>query len=117
MLEVKKPIALDGIYFRSGSAELDPNSESILDKVFETLNDNPDIEVEIHGHTDNTGGADLNRRLSQKRAESVKAYLVDKGISATRMTAKGFGPDRPIAPNDTPAGRAKNRRIEFYRIK
>ena len=117
VLEMKKPSALDGIYFRSGSAELDPNSESILDKVFETLNDNPDIEVEIHGHTDNTGGADLNRRLSQKRAESVKAYLVDKGISATRMTAKGFGPGRPIAPNDTPAGRAKNRRIEFYRIK
>ena len=116
-LEVKKPIVLKGVYFLTGSSKLDPNSEDILDGVVETLKDNPHIEIEVRGHTDNTGGADRNRKLSLERAESVKSYLVKNGISKDKIKTKGFGPDAPIMSNDTPENRARNRRIEFYRTK
>ncbi|MCA2005609.1 MAG: OmpA family protein, partial [Ignavibacterium sp.] len=77
----------------------------------------PEIVVEIGGHTDLTGMYKKNIELSQKRANSVKDWLVRHGIDAGRIIAKGYGPDKPIASNDTPEGRQKNRRIEFTRIK
>jgi chemotaxis protein MotB len=77
----------------------------------------PDIEVEIRGHTDNTGSYQGNVRISQRRADTVKEYLLRHGIPSYRIITKGFGPDNPIAPNNTREGRAQNRRIEFYRIK
>jgi outer membrane protein OmpA-like peptidoglycan-associated protein len=116
-VEKGKSIVLEGVYFASGSAQLEPNSMVILDKVYRTMLDNPELEVEIRGYTDNTGKYDRNVKLSKNRAESVKNYLVSKGIATYRILTKGFGPEDPIAPNSTKEGRAKNRRIEFFRIK
>ncbi|HUL44964.1 MAG TPA: OmpA family protein [Bacteroidota bacterium] len=115
--EVGKAIVLEGIVFKTGSAEVSSESAAILEKAYNTMNQNPDMMVEIQGHTDNVGKHAANVKLSQKRADAVKAYLVDKGIAATRITTKGFGPDKPIAPNTTKDGRQKNRRIEFLRTK
>jgi outer membrane protein OmpA-like peptidoglycan-associated protein len=79
------------------------------------LNDNPQIRrVAIEGHTDSAGDAVKNRALSQERAEAVATYLTQKGIAAERLTAKGHGPDNPIASNRTAEGRAKNRRVELH---
>lgn len=116
-LKVGKKIVLEGVTFRSGSAELTPESAVVLDLAFNTLIDNPEIYVEIQGHTDNRGKRSTNIRLSQRRADAVKAYLVGKGIESFRITAKGYGPDRPVAANTTEYGRSKNRRIEFFRLK
>ena len=76
---------------------------------------NPDINVEVSGHTDNTGASATNLRLSQARADAVRAYLATKGVAPERMVAKGYGPAQPIAPNTTSAGRAQNRRVELRR--
>ncbi len=116
-MEINKPIVLPGIEFKTGSSEILPASEKILTDAYETLRDNDNIFVEVQGHTDNVGSKAKNMKLSQARAESVKAWLVAKGIAADRMTCKGFGPDRPAASNDTPEGRQQNRRIEFTRTK
>ena len=116
-VEVGKSIVLEGITFTSGSAALTPASENILDSVYVRLKANPTVEVEIRGYTDNVGKKASNVKLSQKRADSVRDWLVKKGIDPMRITAKGFGPDNPIDTNKTEAGRAKNRRIEFYRTK
>ncbi len=115
--EVGVPIVLEGIVFRSGSADIGPSSEDILAQAFNTLDRHPEIEVEIQGHTDNTGLHYLNMNLSKRRAESVKSWLVRKGIAPGRITTKGFGPDKPVAPNTTPEGKQKNRRIEFLRTR
>ncbi len=78
------------------------------------LKDNPKIKVEVGGHTDSTGSAKANQKISEKRAHSAKQYLQDKfNISADRMTTKGYGSSKPIADNKTKEGRAKNRRVEF----
>lgn len=116
-VEVGKAIVLEGVVFKSGSAVITSQSEEILSKAFNTLNDNPEIAVEIQGHTDNTGSRAVNTKLSLARAEAVKAWLVKKGIAASRISTKGFGPDKPVASNDTPEGRQQNRRIEFARTK
>ncbi|MEJ2637800.1 MAG: OmpA family protein, partial [Calditrichia bacterium] len=116
-METEKAVILKGVYFRLGRAELDPNSEDILDQVVSTLRDNPQIEVEIRGYTDSTGTLQRNMQLSRERAQTVKQYLVKHGIDAARLQAFGFGPQNPIAPNETTEGRARNRRIEFYRTK
>lgn len=116
-VEKGKAIVLEGITFKSGSAEITPESYEILEKVYNTLLDNMEIEVEIQGHTDNTGKRSANMKLSQRRADAVKTYLAEKGIEAKRIKTKGYGPDMPIADNATPEGRAKNRRIEFLRLK
>ncbi len=115
-VENNAPIVLDGVVFETGRAVLSEESEAILSKALNTLQYYPDMKVAIHGHTDNTGGLKTNLRLSQARAEAVKAYLVARGIASERIVAKGFGPYQPIAPNDTPEGRRQNRRIEFSRI-
>jgi outer membrane protein OmpA-like peptidoglycan-associated protein len=116
-VEIGKPIVLEGIRFKSSSAQILPESEAILNDVFETLRDNTQIVVEIHGYTDNTGTAARNLKLSQERAAAVREWLVAKGIAGERLTARGFGAQNPIAPNDTAENRAKNRRIEFERVK
>ncbi|MDZ7290156.1 MAG: OmpA family protein [candidate division KSB1 bacterium] len=116
-VEVGKAIVLEGVVFKTGSAVITPQSEEILNKAFDTLNENPEIEVEIQGHTDDRGSRAANMKLSQLRADAVKAWLVKKGIAASRITTKGYGPDKPIASNSTPEGRQKNRRIEFARLK
>jgi OOP family OmpA-OmpF porin len=104
---------IQGINFKTGSAEVTKDSHAVLDKAVDVLTDYPDVKLEISGHTDNVGKAEFNMELSRKRAESVKAYLVGKGIQADRLTAVGLGMDKPIDSNATMAGRANNRRTEF----
>jgi outer membrane protein OmpA-like peptidoglycan-associated protein len=116
-VEVGKTIVLEGVYFLNGKATLTANSKTILGKVVRTMQENPDIEVEIWGFSDNRGNYNFNVKLSKRRAESVRTYLMKNGIYGSRISTKGFGPENPIAPNNTKEGRAKNRRIEFYRIK
>lgn len=102
------------ILFEFGSDRIDPRSFKLLDEVAEVLRKNPDVgPVLIEGHTDNVGSREYNLTLSKRRAKAVETYLVEKGIAPKRLRSEGFGFDRPIAPNDTPLGRAKNRRTEF----
>ena len=116
-VEIGKPIVLEGLVFEFNSSRIRPGSEPVLEGAYAILSENPLIEVEIHGHTDNIGKASYNLKLSQARAGSVRQWLVDRGIDSGRITTKGFGFVRPIAPNDTEEGRQKNRRIEFVRVK
>lgn len=106
-------VVLNNIFFPTGSYDLKPESFIELDILMGYLNKNPRLKIEIQGHTDNVGTEESNLSLSQKRAESVRNYLISEGISATRVTAVGYGESQPIAPNDTPAGRAQNRRTAF----
>ena len=102
------------VQFARNAANILPVSLPLLDQVIEVLRNMPEIrKVRIEGHTDGRGKPAYNRRLSQRRAESVLRHLMAAGIDASRLRAKGFGADRPIAPNDTQANRAKNRRVEF----
>jgi outer membrane protein OmpA-like peptidoglycan-associated protein len=107
--------AYDNLTFESGKAIIKPSSFPYLDELLTVIQD-PDAltwTLEIQGHTDNVGGAEYNKTLSENRANAVKKYLVDKGVKSERITAKGFGLSKPIDTNDTPEGRAKNRRVEF----
>jgi outer membrane protein OmpA-like peptidoglycan-associated protein len=113
--EARQPVVLRGVTFEPGRSALRPDSYTILDMVATSLINNPDINVEISGHTDNTGSAATNLRLSHARANAVRAYLASKGVAPERMVAKGYGPEQPVAPNSTPAGRAQNRRVELRR--
>lgn len=109
---------MDKVQFETGKATLLPASHALLDEVAKMLKDNPQVElISVEGHTDSTGSPDFNRKLSQQRAESVAKYLTSKGVKAARMEPKGFGPDRPIADNETDAGREANRRVEFNILK
>jgi OOP family OmpA-OmpF porin len=101
------------IQFKTGRSVIEPASEAILNSVADIANRCGAIKFEISGHTDNVGDARENLRLSQERAQAVRAYLQSKGVNPARMTTKGLGGERPIKPNDTEAGRAANRRIEF----
>ena len=97
----------------TGKATLLPGSFPALNDVATLLKDNPALRLDIEGYTDNTGNAEKNLKLSQSRADAVRAYLVKRTADAARMTATGFGQDNPIADNRTVAGRAKNRRVEL----
>ena len=109
---------MDKVQFETGSDKLLPVSFPLLDQVADVMLENPQIElIEIQGHTDSTGSAAINRKLSAARAESVKRYLVDKKIAKGRFTTKGYGPDVAIADNATASGRDANRRVEFKIIK
>ncbi len=113
-LEKGKSMVMEGVNFESGTARLSASSEATLARVLQALRDNPDAVIEIAGYTDNLGKASANLGLSRRRAEIVKTWLVDHGISALRLTAQGFGSKDPIAPNTTVLGRSQNRRIEFH---
>jgi outer membrane protein OmpA-like peptidoglycan-associated protein len=117
VVKVGVPVVLEGINFATGSAEITPESSVILMKALKTLNNNPEIIVEISGHTDDVGSAASNKKLSQRRADAVRLWLINNGIEESRLKAVGYGEERPIAPNDSPENRLKNRRIEFVRTK
>jgi OOP family OmpA-OmpF porin len=108
-------IVLEGVTFASGSTILSAGAKVVLDRVALQLVNATDVNVEVGGHTDNTGSPATNTRLSGLRAEAVRTYLIEKGVPAARMTSKGYGPTTPIAPNTTPSGRAQNRRVELKR--
>lgn len=105
------------VQFVSGSATLTKAAKTELDKGATILSEHPDIKISIEGHTDNTGKEAANQKLSEKRAEAVKAYFVKKGISADRLVTVGYGQSNPIADNKTVKGRAENRRVEFKAAK
>ena len=112
-IETGETIILNNIFFGYDSSTLLTESFEELNKLVETLNDNPDLTIKIKGHTDDVGGVEYNLILSQKRAGSVVTYLKEKGIDAKRLTSEGFGKSQPIGDNKTEEGRAKNRRVEF----
>jgi outer membrane protein OmpA-like peptidoglycan-associated protein len=101
------------IFFQTAKAVIMAKSFGLLDEVATALRSRPTLHVRIEGHTDLRGGHAYNLRLSQARADSVRAFLMGKGISSDRMQAKGYGPDQPIDNNQTAAGRERNRRVEF----
>lgn len=105
--------AMQGIQFETGKAVIKRQSYAILDQIAQVFTEHPDYVIEVQGHTDNVGKADYNLRLSQARAEAVRDYLINKGISEKRLTAVGYGDTKPMDTNETAAGRAQNRRVEF----
>ncbi len=109
-------IVFRNIQFDLNKATLRDESYPILDEVVDYMKANPDVKMEIQGHTCNLGTAAYNLKLSDKRANTVRDYLVGKGIAADRLTAKGYGLTTPVAPNDKEENRAKNRRVEFKPI-
>jgi OOP family OmpA-OmpF porin len=116
--EVPAPVkkftgVVKGINFRRNSADIKPSSFPLLKEAVGVFRGYPDLRIEISGHTSNEGKRDFNMKLSRKRAESVKAFLVSAGIDEKRIGTVGYGPDKPIADNDTKEGQEKNRRIEF----
>lgn len=105
--------AIKGITFKSGSAEILPDSYPVLNKALDVLKKYPELRLSIEGHTDDVGDDALNQKLSEDRAAAVKAWFVEKGVDAARLETKGWGETKPVAPNDKPKGRKENRRIEF----
>ena len=103
------------INFDTDKATIKPESKPIIDQIVKLLKDNPSLKVGIEGHTDSTGNPARNKTLSQQRAESVVSALVKAGIDAKRLTATGWGQDKPIADNKTEEGKAKNRRVEIVK--
>jgi outer membrane protein OmpA-like peptidoglycan-associated protein len=114
--EQRQPLVLEGVQFDPNTANLTSDSKEILDRVAESLLAHPDDQFEVSGYTDTTSTDAHNLRLSQKRAEAVRKYLVNAGVEPSRLVAKGYGADRPIADNDTASGRAQNRRVEIAQI-
>lgn len=116
-IEVGQSVRLNNIFFDTGKAELRPESAPELDRVVTILNENPKMVIELGGHTDNVGSAESNVKLSQDRADAVREYFISKGIEPDRVTGKGYGETKPVAPNDTDDGRQLNRRVEFVIVK
>jgi OmpA-OmpF porin, OOP family len=116
-IAVGETIHLENIMFNLGKADLKDESNLELDKVVAFLKVNQNAEIELSGHTSSEGETSFNRSLSYKRVKACKDYILLKGIDAGRIIAIGFGPDRPVAPNDTEENRAKNRRVEMRLVK
>jgi cytochrome c oxidase subunit 2 len=111
--DADKTIQLKHVFYKSGSDELSDLSKYELDNLVDLMQKNAGVRVELGGHTDNTGDPAANLALSQKRADNVRAYLINKGIDAARLVSKGYGQDKPLESNDTEEGRQKNRRTEL----
>lgn len=110
----QEAITLRGVVFGSNSVTLIGESKQVLDAVVETLLRYPKLKVEVAGYTDNRGSSAYNEKLSQRRADAVRAYLVEHGVAADHLTARGYGQEGPVADNATAEGRAKNRRVELH---
>jgi outer membrane protein OmpA-like peptidoglycan-associated protein len=108
-----KTFVFDNLNFETGATQLTADSAQTVNNMATVLKAYPNAQVQLSGHTDNTGSPDANQTLSLDRANAVKAMLVSQGVAAERISAQGFGQDRPIAPNDTEDGRARNRRTEL----
>ena len=104
---------IKGINFDTNKADIKPEAHAGLDEVVEVLRKNPTLKVEVQGHTDNRGAEDYNVALSEKRANAVMNYFVEKGIAKDRLSAKGYGMSQPVTTNNTAAGRAENRRVQL----
>jgi lipid-binding SYLF domain-containing protein len=107
---------LRNVHFATGKAEITPDSEAALARVAQAMKDNPDWKIQVQGFTDSTGDKDANLKLSQDRADAVASWLADHGIDRSRLSARGYGQDKPVATNSSEAGRKKNRRVELVRI-
>jgi outer membrane protein OmpA-like peptidoglycan-associated protein len=114
---VPKHIVFDDLNFETGSARLTPASQQTVDALVSVLQAYPSAQVSLEGHTDSTGDPTANKTLSMQRAQAVKDMLVRGGVTGDRVTVEGYGQDRPVAPNDTEAGRARNRRLELVVLK
>jgi len=112
-VKVGKKIVLNNIFFETGKSVLTSGSYTELEHLLNIMKENAQMKIEISGHTDNTGSAPINTKLSEARAKVVVDYLVQKGIDRSRMNFRGYGSLQPVADNTTVAGRAKNRRVEF----
>lgn len=112
-IEVGRSYRVNDIKYATNSADITKSSEHILDELIGFMKDNPSVKIRIEGHTDNVGGMQENMVLSNDRAFTVMGYLQDKGVAAGRLSFKGLGPTMPLKSNDTPEGRAENRRTEF----
>jgi outer membrane protein OmpA-like peptidoglycan-associated protein len=115
IFEIKKgnKIVLKHVLFVQSKADFLPESYVELDRLVATLIQHPNVTIEVAGHTDNQGSRALNLKLSEERANKVKDYLVSRDIDTKRILVKGYGPDKPISPNDTEENRRLNRRVEF----
>ena len=111
--EVEAVISLDGVYFDFDKATLRPEGIAVLNDAAALLKTNDRVVVEVAGHTDSVGSEEYNQGLSERRANTVRDYLVSQGITATRLTARGYGEVQPVATNDTDEGRQLNRRVEL----
>ena len=116
-IKIGRTYNLDDIYFSTDSDQLTESSQKVIEGFYEFLNDNPNIVVEIQGHTDNIGSGAYNMKLSKDRAKSVFNLLSEKGISSKQMKYKGYGETKPVADNSSEEGRAKNRRTVFLILK
>jgi len=112
-IKVGQSTVLKNIFYETASAELKSDSKTELERIAIFLNANPDVKIEVSGHTDNVGDKKYNLDLSDKRAQSVYNYLIANGISASRLSHKGYGDSKPVATNDTEGGRQLNRRTEM----
>jgi OOP family OmpA-OmpF porin len=113
-IQEKRLSLSDSIHFDTGLDTIKKDSFPVLDQVARLINEHGELKkIRVEGHTDNVGGADYNKGLSGRRAGSVMRYLLARGVAPSRLEAAGYGFDRPVASNDTPVGRAKNRRVEF----
>ena len=108
-----KLFSLKSVFFDSAKWDLRPESTEELTRLYEYLEENPDLSIQINAHTDNVGSNKANQKLSQQRSQSVVEFLIEMGIDSSRLEAKGFGEEYPIAPNDSDEGRQENRRVEF----
>jgi OOP family OmpA-OmpF porin len=110
---VERTIILDDVLFDFDKTNIKPEAAGILDRLVAFMNENKDKRVALSGHTDSIGTEKYNQGLSERRAASVKSYLMKKGVDSSRVTSQGFGESKPIADNKTKEGRAKNRRVEI----
>ena len=109
-------VAMPELYFTQGQAWLLPPTRTALDQLAAALRDLPELRLEVQGHTDNVGSAELNRQLSQQRADALCRYLRARGVSTARLRPVGYGGTQPVANNADPAQRPRNRRVVLRRL-
>jgi OmpA-OmpF porin, OOP family len=106
-------VRINNIFFEFREYQLLPESFSELNRIVNLINENPTMQIQINGYTDNVGGSSANLSLSKQRANAVAEYLTEKGISKSRLKIKGYGAKKPLESNETEEGRSRNRRVEF----